>query len=690
MLVLLLSWQCVLPTFIYGQVPAPQPPITTPPTPAEPSWLQFSGKSRITSGSETPQPTTSGLPNDYARWEFEPSLAIYEVPIAARVLLTTENDPTRSAMNSVEIMFDVKAFQKMLRDKIMEKAAATATDFKAKAEEMKSKLADPSVAADLAQYDSLKSANSTQALTGKAKEQFDALQSKTADARAMAATAARYANLNPEQEAREKQKELSSLSREIADPNKLEDKLKEMDLFSGAEKAFFGLKELGVGVTYPSYSPLVLAGVPVNGATIDYQYGILCIGASDGSMGAPIPIGRTISQTYKRNSFAAKLGLGSSEGTHLHFLGLYAGDNTSTATPDSAYTPEKNYVGAVDGRLDLFSHAISLTGTIAGSMLTQDETAPGISSFNAGNPTASSIVMKLGPNLSTSADYAWNVASEFNLFDGQTEAKASAQMIGPGYMTLGVPYLRTDLLGKAAELNQSLFKGQFTLSGYYKENADDIIPWKRVLVGTEYQPARTTLTSYGGSFGLQPRDLPYLKVEYSPFLQQTAIDSVDTMATDQTTLLSIVSGYDYPMFGGMGTTTALAILQVGTSNDGTYNFANNNFMLNQTFSDTSGRTFTLGANYSTLDLLNVITETKGVTASSTFELTKTWKGTLALDYTNRTDGSNRFGFSIRTSLKLSEYHDLEFRAERNAYQGAGPLDPGYTQLNFRMVLSSKW
>jgi hypothetical protein len=681
---ILLCSQLLLSVAGYGQG-LPQSPIAS-----TPSWLQFSGKSRITSGSETPQPSTSGLPNDFARWEFEPTLSIYEVPIGARILLTTENDPSRSAMNSVSVIFDVKAFQKMLRDKIMAKATSVAGNFKAKAEEMKSKLSEPDIAADLGRYDSLKAMDSARALAGKAKEELEALRAKTAEARAMAATAERYSKMNPAQEAKEKEKELRTLAHDIADPNKLKDKLKEMDLFSGGEKALFGLKELGVGVTYPNYSPLVLTGVPINGATIDYSLGILNIGASGGSMGAPLPDGRTSSQTYKRTAYAGKLGLGSTDGTHLHFLGLCARDDETTVTADSAYSPAKNYVGAIDARLDLFNHGLSLRGSIAGSMFTRDVTAPTIDSGKFGNQTLSNIATKLGPNSSTSADYAWSVESEFNLFEGQTRGKVSAQMTGPGYMTLGVPYLRTDVLGREAELDQSLFSSQVTIGGYYRTNEDNILPWKRVQVGNDWLPARTTLTSYGGTFGLEIQDLPYLKLEYAPYVQESGIDSVDTTATNQTTLLSALAGYDYEMFGGTATTTLMALSQVGTSNSGSYAFVNQNFMLNQSVSLKSGLTLTIGANYMSLEIAKAITETKGVIASGTFALAKWWKGTLGLNFSDRTDGAQRLGFSIRSTMKVSASNDLELRAERNAYQGGGPLDAGYDQLRFRAVLSTKW
>jgi hypothetical protein len=114
--------------------------------------ISISGRSRITGGSTDPLPGSSALPNQYARWEFEPSLAFYGVPISAHVLLTTENDPSRRAMNSAEIIFDVKAFQSMLRERVMAEAKAAQAELTARAAELRTKLTDPSVVADLARF----------------------------------------------------------------------------------------------------------------------------------------------------------------------------------------------------------------------------------------------------------------------------------------------------------------------------------------------------------------------------------------------------------------------------------------------------------------------------------------------------------------------------------------------------------
>ena len=156
----------------------------------------FSGTSRMEGENANPQPFSSGLKEPYARWQFDPSLTIYDIPIGAHVLLTTEQDANRSSMNSAEFVFDTKTFQKMLRDRVMAQAQSTVTDYRAKAVEMQKQLSDPAVMQDLDRYKSLSIQDSLGQLSDSAKQELQDLRTRTADARQMAATATRYASMD--------------------------------------------------------------------------------------------------------------------------------------------------------------------------------------------------------------------------------------------------------------------------------------------------------------------------------------------------------------------------------------------------------------------------------------------------------------------------------------------------------------
>jgi hypothetical protein len=658
------------------------------PSPEIPAF-SVTGRSRVTAASASVRPGNSQLPRNYARWAFDPTLALYGVPISANVLLTTESDADRRPMNSVAVHFDVKAFQALLRERVLAKAKEAETDFRERADEMRAKLSDPSALVDMSRFKELEGLEALgTALADSARRELEGLRAKIDEAKKMAATAERYASMDPAAIAKEKEKELKALSREIADPSKLGDKLEELDLMSGAEKFLFGFQDLGIGVTYPRYSPLVLTGVPVNGAALEYSTGLFTVAGAGGSMDGPIPNARLATQTFDRILIAGKLGLGATEGTHFHLLGLYANDDAASASADSATTPAKNVVVAVDGRLELFDRGLTIGAEVAGSMFTRDLNAPGIVLGGENDPTG--IANRLDPKISTSMDYAWSIVSAFNLFDGATRGKIKAQMIGPGYTSLGVPYLRTDMMGQEAELEQSLFAGQVTMGGYYKRNEDNIVPWKRTRVGDEWLPARTSLTSYGGRFGLQLQGLPYLRIEYAPFLQQTDIEGDSSGADNRTEMISASAGWGYSLLDVTGSTAAVAMTQTGTSHDGRFAFTNRIYSFNQTVAFSFPLSLSAGGSYTETELAGATTRIASISGSGSLKISDFIKGSLGLTFSDRNDGGSRLGFAIRTTLKLWSYGELDLRAERNTYESGVALDEDYEQVRFRGMLTTTW
>ena len=652
--------------------------------------FEFSGRSRLTGVSASPRAESSGLPERYLRWEFEPTASVYGLPISARVLLTTENDPSRHAMNSVEILFDVKAFQQNLRERVMESARSTATDFGARAEEMRARLSDPSVAADLARFDELKRLEEAGELDDTTGDELDELRARTEESRKMAVMAERYADMSPEEMAAEKKRELRRLQREIADPGGLEEKVNELGLLSGTEKFLFGIQEMGIGVTYPRYSSLVLSGVPVNGVSLEYSYGLLTVAGAGGSMDGPIPYGRLAPQTFDRTLFAGKIGLGRSAGTHLHLIGFYAKDNSASATSDSSYVPGKNYIAAMDGQADLFNGSVILSGQAAGSVFTRNTEAPSSELDPSDDPTGLGILNSFDPNFSTSLDLAWMGEASFNLFGGRTRGSIAVKSIGPGYTSLGVPYLRSDMFGQEARLEQRLFGGGVRLGGYYKRNEDNILPWKRIRVGDEWLPVRTTLTSYGGALGLQFRDLPYLRVEYAPYLQQTDIEGEGSGADNRTTMISATGGHSYRVGKLNGSTTAMVLVQTGTSHNELYRFTNNAYMLNQNILFTFPLTITLGGSYTETNLADVLRTITGIQGSGSVQISSILKGSFGLVYSRRNDGGNRIGFTLRSAVQLWGYGEFDLRLQRNAYQSGIITDEDYEQLTLRGVLTTQW
>lgn len=656
---------------------------------SHPSIL-FSGTSRLIYQDASGIPPSSSIKKQFVRWECQPTLSVFEIPVGAHILLTSENDEARSSMNSVVLFFDVKAFQKMLRERVMAKAKSTLGDYKAKAMEMKEKLSDPSSLQDVSRYDELRNKDSLTTMTPSEKEELQLLETKTKEARKMAEDVKKYESMNPKQMAKEKEKELKSLSREIADPSKLEDKLKELDIISGGEKLLFGIKNFGIGVTYPHLSPWLMTGVTVNGVFVEYQYGLINVAGATGAMNSPIPDGRTAIQTFNRNVFAGKIGMGTNEGSHLHLLGLYASDKESASLQDSAYAPAKNYVFEADCLVDLFNRGLILKASGAGSMYTRDVTAPSIAIESSNDPTGLDIFTKLDPKISSTVDYAWKIGAEFNLFGESTRGKVLIQKIGPGYTSLGVPFLRSDVMGQEAELQQDILDGQIRAGGYYKHNQDNILPWKRTLVGNTWVPSRTVLTSYGGTLDLSFADVPYLRLEYAPYLQQTDIDTTASGIKNNTTLITATLGYDYQLSTLSASTIAVVLAQNGSTDGGGIAFHNNVYTLNQSLTFEFPMMISVGGGYSEISVLTKFISIASINSSISYKFSEVVKSSVGMNYSDRNDGGSRFGFTANSKVKFLGNNEIEFRLDNNTYDSGTALDSSYDQLRLRISLLNKW
>lgn len=648
--------------------------------------LLFSGTSRLLYQNANNLPASSTINNRFVRWECQPTLALFNVPIGAHILLTSENDEARSSMNSIIFYFDVKAFQKILRQRVMDKAKETMGDYQEKASELQKKISDSLTFPKDVEYGELRKKNLT-SITSVGTDELKTLDSNK-QIKQIDENLKNSDRKDPKKLA--KDKELKKLSREILDPSKLEEKLTEFDLMSGAERLLFGVKNLGIGVTYPHLSPWLMTGVTVQGMHIEYQLGLLNLAGTAGAMNPPVPDNRIATQTFDRNVLAGKIGLGSNEDTHFHLLCFYARDKESNILQDSIYSPAKNYASEVDCMLNLFNRVLILRGTCAGSMYTRDINAPSLVSEPNNDPTGLNVLSKLDPRISSTFDYAWKFGAELNLFGESTRGKYSIQRIGPGYISLGVPFLRNDIMGQEAELQQDALNGQIRFGSYYKQNQDNILPWKRTLVGDTWIPSRTVITSYGGTLDLAFTGIPYLRLEYAPYLQQTDIDTLNSGINNNTTLLSATLGYDYQLSTISGSTIVLLLNQNGSAGGNESAFHNKIYTVSQTLSFATPLMLSVVGSYSETQILSRFISIAGINSNASYMFSDFLRSSIGMNYSDRNDGGKRLGFTMNSKLKLTTNMEVEVRLDNNMYENGLTVDSSFEQTRLRVSFLNRW
>jgi hypothetical protein len=249
---------------------------------------------------------------------------------------------------------------------------------------------------------------------------------------------------------------------------------------------------LHLGDFSKGYSPLTIQGVRIRGAGIDLRPGIFRFSVQGGRVQRTVTAGAEGS-VYRRNLIAAQLGIGRETGSFIDLnvvkakdvvgsleQSLFVVDSILVDTipeglrPQVGTRPEENLTTGLNGQLMLFGNRLVLKGEGAVALITRDLLAPQVGSA-AG---AVGLLSKLQPiRLSTSGDYSYNVDASLNLERGSL--RGGYEYVGPGYTSLGLPYLINDRQAYHVGGNLRMLGNRFTLQGQVRRQANNLADQKR-------------------------------------------------------------------------------------------------------------------------------------------------------------------------------------------------------------------
>lgn len=241
-----------------------------------------------------------------------------------------------------------------------------------------------------------------------------------------------------------------------------------------------------------SYSSLTIQGVRIRGAGIDLRPGIFRFSIQGGRVQRTVSAGADGS-AYRRNLVAAKLGLGRETGTFLdldvvkakddiHSLeqSLFVVDSILVDTipeglrPQVGTRPQENLTTGLNGQLMLLDRRLVLKGEAAVALITRDLLAPEVGSGGG----AVSLLSKVQPiRLSTSGDYSYKVDGTLSLQRGSV--RGGYEYIGPGYTSLGLPYLINDRQSYHAGGNVRMLGNRLSLQGQVRHQTNNLASQKR-------------------------------------------------------------------------------------------------------------------------------------------------------------------------------------------------------------------
>lgn len=260
--------------------------------------------------------------------------------------------------------------------------------------------------------------------------------------------------------------------------------LQNMGIVQPTESALLDIPSLGFGVVAPEFGELLMQGVSISGGMAEYNPGIFYAGGAIGTMkreGALLPpapstdVDASLSTAFdqlpvaRRMVYVGRVGLGRRNGTHVIASGLFARDDAASEgiarlveELGGEFTPQKNLVAGLSGRIQDDDLRLTLDGEINESLFTDGDEGPTIDS-DASNGI-SGIFGDGARHVGTVADLAWSGRLLWHPGDASRLA-IGARYVGPGYRSVGTAGLRTDLFRLDASFDQLLLDRTIVLQG---------------------------------------------------------------------------------------------------------------------------------------------------------------------------------------------------------------------------------
>lgn len=452
-----------------------------------------------------------------------------------------------------------------------------------------------------------------------------------------------------------------------------------MKKLPGILKFFSYFQSLGLGTTYPLYTANTMSGVPVTGANIEFNPGILYIAGTGFKNQKPID-----NDAFRRNLFAGRLGVGKKDKSHFIMTLMHVFDDENSISVDTAnltLTPKENWLVGMDGKLNLLKDKLSLEAEGVLSMLTRDVRDPDIIS----EAIPGWVKSMFKPKGSSSADYMYRFKGSFSNEKSNTAVSAEMKMIGPGFTTLGNPSLRNDKLGFECKIDQKFMDRKITLGLSFRNYRDNLIQTKT---------ATTSSTSILMKLGFNFKNLPTLNITIMPNFQSNdkQITTTDSSKMDNKTwLYNVVSSYSARLRNFTLQTTALISYNTNTTLFGTYDY------WTKTSSLTENIIFKFPLSVAaSIGMVQILERDLIYTRIITFDLAPNytimdmWNIGGGLNVAVDRDNNKKISLSLNSNTQLLNFLTLDIRADHNVYTDWTSNINNYKEFIFKTTLSAGW
>ena len=613
----------------------------------------LTGSYRLLGQSSSRQGTFQQKPPDFARAEFTPTIVTYGIPISATFLYSTEQSGIRQEINAFALNLDPQ----MLRTIIEQRAFRALDAFMAS--DSGSLLQEYQRAIDDARQNGTELADSVSDRI----KQFQRIQEIRSSAN--------------------------------GDIRSYSEALQELGLMSSVERFMLWLPKIGYGTIFPTFTPLTLSGARVEGVNVEWNPGnAFYINVVKGT--TQRPLARTDSDVidttlftlqtdddFGRSLLGARIGVGTPAGDRFMLTGVYTSDDVSSLPGgDTIITPapQRNIISSIDFRVSPIPNIWTLEAEVGGSLTVGDLNAPRITVDGLPEP----LLKLIDSSSAVYADWSASAGTQLSIPSTNTRITGSVRRVGTGYRAMGVPNMRVDVLRYDARLSQSILKRQLTLSVFARQDRDNLVPLKRV----------TTLTSsVGVDVGIMPRRLPYLRLSYLPYMQESNTTDSAFAYANKTAMWTATAGYSYRIDDMSASTQATFSRQTSVTSMQLSDYAVTSANVFQSLAFVFPLNISCGLGVIRQQTEGFATTIVTTDASAAYALSDILSAsggiTLALD----SEQGDRMGFSLSINARIPDIADVDIRAERSLFQEyAVPamLGGSYRENIVRVTVSKSW
>jgi hypothetical protein len=471
----------------------------------------------------------------------------------------------------------------------------------------------------------------------------------------------------------------------------LKQKLLDFNLMKKSTEYLMWVNKFQLGTSIPDLTALTWQNSPVSGVYTELQPGLLYASVLYGKAMNSVVSPMAYQLSCKRKVFAAGLGIGRKELSHIHFYVVSVNDdaNSIEQTDTFAYyrqNPATNKVLSTDMQLNFFQNRIIFRTELAGSQIVANKfltdksevmvDSQVVTGFVDANSWFNNIILQQHNSLYAAVDYAFKFDVIARIDKTATSLNANVQRTGKDFESFGVPYIRKDVVRYNFVVNQSLMKRKIMIKVFLRLDEFD-------------RSHQTSLNShylfYGTDISVRFPKMPIFRLSVSPVSQVS--DSVQFDLNNYT----FSSGYSYKIGKSYLFSNLILNRQSTVQGQTLWDFeaTNISFIQNINFS----RAFSLNLNFSYLDFR--ISDSSGNYSNigiTAFYNRKNWQNQLGLSTFLYNQKKNKFGIFYQVTFPVTNYLQFLARAERNVYDNIfhNDLSPNYEQWMIRGGINIKF